>query len=65
MLGRLTQSLGADHAELRAALAASQLVGFAIARYAVRAEALVSAEPEDLVAWLAPTLQRYLTGRAP
>lgn len=28
-------------------------------------EALVSAEPEDLVAWLAPTLQRYLTGRAP
>ncbi|WP_188193555.1 TetR/AcrR family transcriptional regulator [Nonomuraea sp. SYSU D8015] len=65
MLGEVTRSLGVDHAEMRAALAASQLVGFAITRYAVRADALVTAERSQLVAWLAPTLQRYLTGRAP
>jgi AcrR family transcriptional regulator len=65
MLGRLTQKLGVDHPQLRAALTASQLVGLAITRYVVRAEALVSTETNDLIAWVAPTLQRYLTGRIP
>jgi hypothetical protein len=65
MLGKLTRSLGVDHPELRAGLAASQLVGFVIARYVVRVDALVAAGREELVAWLAPALQRYLTGRAP
>ncbi|MEV1178925.1 TetR family transcriptional regulator [Nonomuraea sp. NPDC049784] len=65
MLGKLTQKLGVDHPELRAALAASQLVGLAIARYAVRVDALIASEPGELIDWVAPTLQRYLTGRAP
>jgi hypothetical protein len=26
-------------------------------------EPMASAEPEDVVAWIAPTLQRYLTGK--
>jgi hypothetical protein len=65
MLAKLTRSLGVDHPELRAGLAMSQLVGFAVARYVVRVEVLVSARREELVAWLAPTLQRYLTGRVP
>ncbi|SPL88318.1 Transcriptional regulator, TetR family [[Actinomadura] parvosata subsp. kistnae] len=65
MLGKLTQQLGVDQPELRAALAAGHLVGIAIARYAVRVDALVAAEPDELIAWIAPALQRYLTGRAP
>ncbi|WP_433442952.1 TetR family transcriptional regulator [Nonomuraea sp. CA-141351] len=65
MLGKLTHKLGVDHPELRAALAASQLVGLAIARYAVRVEALIASEPGELIDWVAPALQRYLTGRAP
>ncbi|AQZ64651.1 Transcriptional regulator, TetR family [[Actinomadura] parvosata subsp. kistnae] len=65
MLGKLTRQLGTDHPELRAALAAAQLVGLAITRYAVRVDALVTADPAELTAWAAPALQRYLTGPAP
>ncbi|MGP3937748.1 hypothetical protein [Nonomuraea sp. KM88] len=32
--------------------------------HAVRAELLVAAGPDQLAGWVAPTLQRYLTGRA-
>ena len=65
MLGKVTQKLGVDQPQLRAALAAGQLVGLAITRYAVRVDALVDVHQEDLTAWVAPTLQRYLVGRAP
>jgi AcrR family transcriptional regulator len=65
MLGKVTKKLGVDNPDLRAALAASQLVGLAIARYAVRVDALVETDASGLTAWVAPTLQRYLTGRAP
>ncbi|WP_207756670.1 TetR/AcrR family transcriptional regulator [Nonomuraea cypriaca] len=65
LLGRVTRSLGMDHPELRAGLAAAHLVGLAVARYAVRVDTLVSAGPDELTAWLAPALQRYLTGKAP
>lgn len=54
-----------DRAELRASLCASQLVGMAVTRYAVRLPALVAASTEDVVAWLGPVLQRYLTGPPP
>ncbi|QFY10245.1 TetR family transcriptional regulator [Nonomuraea phyllanthi] len=64
-LVKLIRTLGMDHPELRATLTASQLVGLIIARYAVRAEPLVAAGPDQLADWVAPTLQRYLTGRAP
>jgi AcrR family transcriptional regulator len=65
VLARIAAALGADHAELRAALAASQVVGLAVARAAVGLEPLVAAPEEELVAWVAPTLQRYFTGKAP
>jgi AcrR family transcriptional regulator len=61
LLGRLAAGLGGCDAPLRAALAGSQLVGMAMARYVVRVEPLASADRETLVAALAPTLQRYLT----
>jgi AcrR family transcriptional regulator len=61
----LFQRLNPDQPELRASLAASQLVGLGIARYVLRFEPLARASKEEVVAWIAPTLQRYLTGKAP
>lgn len=46
--------------DLRAGLAAAQMVGVAILRYAVRHPPAVAATPDEIVAWVGPTLQRYL-----
>ncbi len=61
VLGRLARALELDQPQLRAALVASQLIGLAMLRYVVRVEPLASASAAELVAWLGPTLQRYLT----
>jgi AcrR family transcriptional regulator len=57
----LVQALGVPDAELRANLVASQLLGLGIARYVLRLEPLASMGEDDVVRWLGPTLQRYLT----
>ena len=59
---RIVARLGSDDPELRAALAASQMMGIAVARYVVRLEPLASAEPDLVVALVGPTVQHYLTG---
>ena len=51
-----------DRAELRAALAASQIIGLAMVRYVVRLEPLASADHDTVIAAMAPNLQRYFTG---
>ena len=51
--------------QLRAALTGSQLVGLAMLRYVIRVEPITAADTDTLVAWLAPTVQRYLTGDGP
>ncbi|MCP9945139.1 TetR family transcriptional regulator [Streptomyces somaliensis] len=61
LLERVAEDLDVPDPRFRAELAASHLVGIAILRYAVRVEPLASAEPEAIVAMVAPTLQRYLT----
>jgi AcrR family transcriptional regulator len=61
LFGKIAASLSVDHPDLRAALAASQMVGIALTRYVVRIEPIASADIEDLVPLLAPTIQRYLT----
>jgi AcrR family transcriptional regulator len=61
VLGRLARALEFDQPQLRAALVASQLVGLAMIRYVVKVEPLASARTDDLVAWLGPTVQGYLT----
>jgi AcrR family transcriptional regulator len=60
VFGRLARELGVPDAELRAGLAAAQMVGVAMLRYVVGYEPLVAADPARLVALVAPTLQRYL-----
>jgi len=59
----LMQRLGSDRPDLRATLAASQLVGMGLARHVLQVEPLASAKPAEVVDWYGPTLQRYLTGK--
>ena len=62
LLVPIASGLGADDADYRASLVASQVVGLAVARYIVAVEPLASRDPADVVAAVAPTLQRYFTG---
>jgi hypothetical protein len=62
LLGRVVTPVAPDRAELRAALCGSQIMGLGMVRYVLRLEPLASAEHAAVVAAVAPTLQRYLTG---
>lgn len=66
ILRRAIRNLGdvVDPAEvpLRATLVGSQLFGLAVVRYVLKFEPLASAPHQTVVAAVAPTLQRYLTG---
>lgn len=55
-------SLGMSQPEVRAACTASQVGGMVLARYVMKVEPLASAAPDEVVRWIAPTLQRYLAG---
>ncbi len=59
---RVATEFGVTDAELRVELVASHLAGLAFARYQLKIEPIASTSIEDLVAWLGPTVQRYLTG---
>ncbi|MBT2443474.1 TetR family transcriptional regulator [Streptomyces sp. ISL-36] len=61
LLERVAADLDVPNPQFRAELAASHMVGIAILRYVVQVEPLASADPEEIVALVAPTLQRYLT----
>jgi AcrR family transcriptional regulator len=61
LVGRVAVVLDTPDAALRATLMGSQLVGLAIARYVLRLEPLASADPATVAAWIAPTLERYLS----
>jgi hypothetical protein len=57
----MVQRVGADQPDFRAALLASQLLGFGMCRYALAFEALASAQHDDVVAALGATLQHTCT----
>ena len=57
--------LDADRPELRATLAASHLLGTALARFVLHISPVADLDREELVAVLAPTIQRYLTEELP
>lgn len=61
LLERVAETLDVPDPTFRAELAASHMIGIAMLRYVIKAEPLASAEPEKIVAMVAPTLQRYLT----
>ncbi|MGW3110399.1 TetR/AcrR family transcriptional regulator [Streptomyces sp. NPDC001091] len=62
LLRRIAGRLDLPDAELRAELAAAQLVGTAMLRYVIKVEPLASADLERIVARLAPVVQGHLTG---
>jgi AcrR family transcriptional regulator len=55
---------GADVAD-RAGLVASQVLGAALTRYVLRLPPMAAMGRDELVAWIGPTLQRYLTEPSP
>lgn len=59
----LLEQLGSDEPDLRADLAASQLIGLGIVRHILKVEPVASATQDDVVAWIGPAVQRYLTGK--
>ncbi|MFF2140652.1 TetR family transcriptional regulator [Streptomyces sp. NPDC058193] len=61
LLERIAAELDVPDPTFRAELAASHMIGIAILRYVIQAEPLASADPEKIIAMVAPTLQRYLT----
>ncbi len=62
VLGRIVAAVAPDSPELRAALCGTQVAGLGMVRYVLRLEPLASADHDTVVAAIAPTLQRYLTG---
>lgn len=61
MLERIAADLDVPDPKLRAELAASHMIGIAVLRYVIQVEPLATVDPEEIVAMVAPTLQRYLT----
>ncbi|MEV4036526.1 TetR/AcrR family transcriptional regulator [Streptomyces umbrinus] len=65
LLRRVAAQLDTPDAELRAELAAAQLVGIAMLRYVIKVEPLASANPEQIIARVAPVIQAHLTNPEP
>ncbi|WP_369248281.1 TetR family transcriptional regulator [Streptomyces sp. R41] len=61
LLRRIAGQLDLPDAELRAELAAAQLVGIAMLRYVIKVEPLASADPERIIGRVAPVVQGHLT----
>jgi AcrR family transcriptional regulator len=55
----------AEGSAQRAALVASQVLGFALTRYVLQLPPIVHLSEDAAVAWLAPTIQAYLVGPVP
>ncbi|MEU6508885.1 TetR family transcriptional regulator [Streptomyces sp. NPDC046942] len=63
LLRRVAAQVDLPDPELRAELAAAQLVGAAMLRYVIKLEPLASADLEQIVARVAPVVQHHLTDR--
>jgi AcrR family transcriptional regulator len=59
-----TQAAASDPATAayRAAVVGSQILGLALTRYVLQLGPIAAADPEELVATIGPTIDRYLTG---
>lgn len=54
-----------EQAQTRAAPGAATVLGRALTRYALRFPASVALGRDEIVDWVGPTIQRYLTAPAP
>jgi AcrR family transcriptional regulator len=62
IIGPIAHALAMPDAELRASLVGSQIMGLMMVRFITRIEPLASATADEVVAAVAPTIQRYLVG---
>ena len=62
VLGQIVGELDVEDGELRASLAASQIVGLVVARYGIRLGALADASPDEVIARVGPVVQWHLLG---
>jgi AcrR family transcriptional regulator len=65
VIGKALARIESDRRELRASLAASQVMGLLMARYVIRIEPLAAADPDTLAPIVGQTVQRYFTGELP
>ncbi len=65
VLGPLAQRLPGPDPVRRAQLVVTQMIGLLVTRYVLAIEPLASAPRDEVVAWVAPNLQRYMTGEPP
>jgi AcrR family transcriptional regulator len=63
ILVAVAANLADDERVVRAGLVASQIIGVAMARYVWKVGALAELPPEDVARYVAPTIQRYLSGK--
>ncbi|GHJ34725.1 TetR family transcriptional regulator [Streptomyces sp. TS71-3] len=62
LLSRIVRQLDLPDGELRAELAAAQLVGAAMLRYVIKVEPLASVPVDEIITRVAPVVQGHLTG---
>ncbi|MEU1779140.1 MULTISPECIES: TetR family transcriptional regulator [Streptomyces] len=62
LMTRIAAELTATDAQLRSELAAAHLVGVIMLRHVIKIEPLASREIDQVVAMVAPAVQRHLTG---
>jgi AcrR family transcriptional regulator len=65
VLQPLRNALPPEEADRRVQLVISQLAGLVVTRYLLALEPLASMPAEDVIAWVAPHVQRYLDGPLP
>jgi AcrR family transcriptional regulator len=63
LLPAVASRIGGEERLLRASLIGSQVIGLIMFRYVWRIEPLASLPEDEVVALIAPTIQRYLSGR--
>jgi len=65
VLEPLRSALPEREADQRVQLVVSQMAGLVVARYLLALEPLASMPADEVVAWVGPTVQRYLDGPLP
>ncbi len=60
-LGPAVAAIAPDDAPRRAGLIASQMLGMALCRLVLRLPPVVDLTRDEVISWLGPTIQRYLT----
>jgi len=61
LINAVAENLGDDERVLRGGLIATQMLGLAMTRYIWRIEPIASLPDSDVLDYIAPTIQRYLT----